>query len=196
MPDTMTIERIREARGAPVYDAAGEKIGSVDEIFYDNDSSRPEWVGLGTGFFATKRVLVPLEGARLADDGLHVPYPSDLVKDAPDIDSNEISAQTEEELYAHYQLRGRAGAAGDTDDYSKMSERDESDSEKLTRAEEELRVGKRTVETGGVRLRKWVETEPVDVDVELKRETARVRREPVDGVVAAGVHGGSLRGFS
>jgi uncharacterized protein (TIGR02271 family) len=176
MPDTMTMQRITEARGAPVYDADGDKIGEVEEIFYDTESRRPEWIGVGTGFFGTKRVLVPLETAQLDADGLRVPYPKDLVKDSPDIDSDEISDQTEQDLYAHYRLSERAGARERGRATGK---------EHVTRKEEELQVGKRQVEAGGVRLRKWVETEPVDVDVELQRETARVTREQVDEPVEA-----------
>ncbi len=172
MPDTMTMERITEARGAPVYDDAGEKIGSVEEIFYDNDSGQPRWIGIGTGFLGTKRVLVPLESAQLDDDGLRVPYEKSLVKDSPDIDSDEISEQTEQELYSYYRLSGQS---------SPMGKRGKGKNEQeLTRSEEELKVGKRGVEAGGVRLKKWIETEPVDVDVELKRETARVTRETID----------------
>ena len=48
------------------------------------------------------------------------------------------------------------------------------------RSEEELRVGKREVPAGTARLRKWVETQPVETDVELQRETVRVQREPID----------------
>ena len=50
----------------------------------------------------------------------------------------------------------------------------------VTRHEEELRVGTRPAETGRARLRKWVETEPQEVDVELRREAARVTRDPVE----------------
>jgi len=175
MPDTMTMERITEARGAPVYDDSGEKIGSIEEIFYDNDTGEPKWVGIGSGFLGTKRVLVPLESAQLGEDGLNVPYPKKLVKDSPDIDSDEISEQTEQELYAYYQLSGQAPSKG----------KKGKSAEELTRSEEELKVGKRSVEGGAVRLRKWVETEPVDVDVELKHETARVTREAVDEPVDA-----------
>lgn len=39
--------------------------------------------------------------------------------------------------------------------------------------------GKREVDAGQVRLRKWVDTEPAQADVDLKRETARVTRERV-----------------
>ena len=178
MPDTMTMERISNARGAPVYDAAGEKIGEVEEIFYDTDSNQPEWVGIGAGFFGTKRVLVPLESAELRDDGLYVPYEKDFVKDSPDIDSDEISEDTEQDLYAYYQLTARKGAKG------RGGKGRGKGKEEVTRSEEELQVGKRPVEAGSVRLRKRVETEPVDVDVELQRETARVTREQVDQPVA------------
>jgi uncharacterized protein (TIGR02271 family) len=50
----------------------------------------------------------------------------------------------------------------------------------MTRHEEELKVGKRPTETGRLRLHKWVETEPVEADVELRQEKATLRREPVN----------------
>jgi stress response protein YsnF len=50
----------------------------------------------------------------------------------------------------------------------------------VTRREEELQIGKREVERGRVRLRKWVETEPVSESVELRQETATVERERLD----------------
>ncbi|MBA3728822.1 MAG: YsnF/AvaK domain-containing protein, partial [Actinobacteria bacterium] len=37
---------------------------------------------------------------------------------------------------------------------------------------------------GGVRLRKWVETEPVQEDVELRQERAYVEREPINQQVS------------
>ena len=50
----------------------------------------------------------------------------------------------------------------------------------MTRSEEELKIGKRQVPAGQVRLRKWVETEPVSQEVELKREHVSVERVPAD----------------
>ena len=170
MTHDMTTVRLDEMRGATVYDNAGEKIGSVEEIFYDHGSNVPEWIGIGTGFFGTKRVLVPVRGARVTDDGLFVAYPKARVKDSPDIDDDAISSEREAELAAYYglaQAGGRSTGAVDGD-------------ETVTRKEEELAVGKRDVEAGSARLRKWVETEPVALDVQLQREVARVTREPVD----------------
>jgi len=164
----MQMNQLQELRGAPVYDASGGQIGKVEEVYADADSQRPEWIGLGTGFFGTKRVLVPVEGAKAQGDGLAVPYEKDHVKGSPDIDDDHIDPETERELYAYY---GVGAPSGDSD-------------QAVTRHEEELAVGKQQVERGRVRLHKWVETEPVAMDVELQQETARVTREPVDQPVA------------
>ncbi len=182
---TMTMDQILEMRGSPVYSSDGEKIGKVEEIFADEATDQPEWIGIGTGFFSTKRVLVPVEGASMSEDGLTVPYLKDQVKDSPDIDSDELSQETEKELYAYYGLQyserrsatglpqGGTGGADTT-----------AGATSLTRSEEELKVGKTKVEAGSARLRKWVETEPVEIDVELKRETARVTRESINEPVS------------
>jgi uncharacterized protein (TIGR02271 family) len=169
---TFTDERIEQMHGLDVYDREGDKIGSVEEVFVDQQTGQPEWIGLGTGFFGTKRVLVPVQSADVRDDGVFVPYDKDLVKDTPDIDSDHVSQETEQRLYAHYELRDsdrREDLAGAMKDQAAM-----------TRSEEELRVGKREEEAGRLRLHKWVETEEVEVPVEVRREKARVTREPVD----------------
>ena len=180
----MTMDRLSQARGLPVYDSAGDKIGKVEEIFYDEQTNAPEWIGIGTGFFGTKRVLVPVQGADLTGDGYTVPYSKEQVKDAPDVDSDEISQELESELYSYYGLQyseRRSDSGLPEGGRADMSTDREGT---LTRSEEELRVGKRETEAGRARVRKWVETEPVEADVELRRETARVTREPVNQPVS------------
>jgi uncharacterized protein (TIGR02271 family) len=188
MQEPMTIDRLAEARGAPVFASDGEEIGQVEEIFYDEQTKQPEWLGIGTGFFGTKRALIPMEGAELRPDGFYVPYTKDQVKDSPDIDKDEISQETEQELYAHYGLEysERRSDTGLPEGGPRGRKTGKKGEKSVTRAEEELEVGKREVDAGRVRLRKWVETEPVEVDVELKRETARVTREPIDQPVSEG----------
>jgi stress response protein YsnF len=179
MQQQVTIEQLSTMRGAAVFDESSDRIGSVEEIFYDTDTREPEWVGIGTGFLGTKRVLVPVQGARVEGDGVYVAYPKDKVKDSPDIDGDEISRETEEELYAYYGLSEGRAASG------RGRGRDKGEAA-MTRSEEELRVGKRATETGQARLRKWVETEPVSEDVELKQERARVTRERIDQPASEG----------
>ena len=184
---TMTMDELMGARGTDVYASDGEKIGSVEEIFVDEETNEPEWIGLGTGFFGTKRVLVPVQGAERRGEGFSVPYSKDQVKYAPDIDGDEVSQETEAHLYSHYGLgyserRSDTGLPeGTTGAPTGGTATGEAD---VVRTEEELRVGKRETEAGRARLRKWVETEPVEADVELRRETARVTREPIDQPVS------------
>ncbi|MCK2212288.1 PRC and DUF2382 domain-containing protein [Actinomadura sp. ATCC 31491] len=57
----------------------------------------------------------------------------------------------------------------------------------MTTSEEQLRIGKETVETGRVRLRKYVETENVQETVPLSHEEVVIEREPIrDGDVTGG----------
>ena len=174
--------RLDEMRGAAVYDRDGDKIGSVEEIFYDDASRQPEWIGVGTGFFGTKRVLVPVQGASTHEDGIRVAYDKDQVKDSPDIDSDEIYGDRERQLYEYYGLDSHVAGGRASD--GEFERRRADATESVTRSEEELVVGKQQTEAGRVRLRKWVETEPVALDVELQRETARVVREDIDEPVS------------
>ena len=196
VPDGMTLETLQDAHGLPVLAADGDAIGKVEEVFYDDQTGRPEWIGIGTGFFGTKRVLVPVARAELHGDALRVPFDKDHVKDSPDVDSDEISQDAERELYAYYGLayserRSESGlpASGldsGLGDGAADTPGDVSAGEPaLTRSEEELSVSKERVAAGTARLRKWVETEPVEIDVTLRQEAARVYREPVDEPVSA-----------
>ena len=185
MATTMTLDDLQSAQGAAVYSSDGEKLGSVEEIFVDEETGQPEWIGLGTGFFGSKRVLVPVAGAERTGEGFTVPYAKDQVKETPDIDSDEISQETEERLYAHYGLgySERRSETGLPEGAPPTTGATTGEGD-VVRAEEELRVGKRETEAGRARLRKWVETEPVETDVELRRETARVTREPIEQPVS------------
>jgi stress response protein YsnF len=194
MTRTFTTQDFERVRGAPVYGSEGERIGSVDKLFVDNDTGQPEWIGVGTGFLRTKSALVPVEGCTIEADGVRVPYDADRVKSSPDIDDDQISQQTESELYSYYGLKyterrsesglpeGRTGRS--TGKTKRSTGKTKKDEQSVTRHEEELKVGKRPTEVGRFRLHKWVTTEPVEADVELRQETAEVRRERIDQPVS------------
>jgi uncharacterized protein (TIGR02271 family) len=194
MDEQATLDRLHALRGAPVYDTARDKIGSVDEVFLDQQTGQPEWIGVGTGFFGNKRLLVPITGADISDDGVTVRYSKEQVKDSPDIGGEMISPQQEREMYSYYGIPYGTTASdtvlpeGDRD-YDRQVDLEAADQQSVTRHEEELHVGKREVEAGRLRVHKWVETEQVEVPVELRKEKARVVREPVDAGAAEGTIG-------
>jgi len=188
----MQIQDVLSRQGQTVYDSTGSKIGKIEDIFVDDDTQQPEWIGVDTGgIFGSKHVLVPIEGAEPDRDGLKVAYTKDLVKDAPDIGEDEIPIDREEELYEHYGLRQlmertrssrSEPARGDISETQtgRPEARNRSESPEIVTHEEQLRVGARDLEAGRVRLRKHVETRPVEEQVRLRQETAHLEREEIN----------------
>lgn len=110
----MEASRLMAMRGQPVYARDGDEIGEIEDIYLDDDTDEPVFVGLKSGgLFGSKHVLVPIEGASPQRDGLGVRYPKDRVRDAPEIDEEHITPEQMSELYAYYQLQGDGGMPGD-----------------------------------------------------------------------------------
>ena len=189
-------------RGRELAASDGSKLGSIDEIYLDQETRESEWALINTGLFGTKQTFVPLRNASPAEDTLRVPYDKDQVKDAPRIDADgELSQSEEAQLYRHYGLEyseaaadadsGTAGGVGNGPVGRDVSgpETDEA----MTRSEEELRVGTAERETGRVRLRKYIVTDEVQQTVPVKREEVRLEREPItDANRDAALSGGDL----
>ena len=186
-PTQFTIENLRDLEGMPVYSSDKEQVGKVDTIYVDQDTQIAEWIGIGTGFFGSKRLLVPTQGAMAESDGVHVQFDKNRVESSPNVEDDSISEETERSLYDHYGVSYSDERSGSTlPEGGRAPAPKRSDDASVTRSEEELRVGKRQTQAGRVRLRKWVETEPVSEDVTLQRETAEVRREPINRPASAG----------
>jgi PRC-barrel domain len=52
--------------GYQAYDMHYEKIGTVDDLFVDDDD-RPKYVGVKTGLLGTRTTLIPIELMRVND---------------------------------------------------------------------------------------------------------------------------------
>ena len=196
----MNTSMIEALRGQEVLDRDGEKVGTVEEVYLDQQTDRPEWVLVNTGgLFGGKSTLVPLAGADNGDGGVRVPYEKDQIKSAPQADvDGELSQDEEAALYSHYGLdysEGRSdsglpagerseGVAGDRTSGRTQGAVGEDVSgpetdDAMTRSEEELRVGTTQREAGRARLRKHVVTEQVTKTVPVTREEVTLEREPI-----------------
>ena len=182
---TLQREDVLQQRGQELYDRAGDKIGTIDEIYLDNQTDQPEWALVNTGMFGAKSTFVPLQEATHEGEALRVPYEKAQVKDAPSVDPDgELSQHEEAELYRHYGLEHN-GAPRVGEDTS-----GETTDNAMTRSEEELRVGTTEQESGRVRLRKYVVEDEVTQTVPVKREEVRIEREPItDGNAGAATEG-------
>lgn len=191
--------------GSKVVDSLGKTIGTAREVYLDDATGRPEWVTVSTGFLGTAEAFVPLAGAELTDDTLLLPFEGSTVKGAPRPDAaGHLTPADEAELYRHYGIApdmfavqdvpaagpptastttsttsatagtattGTAGALASPGDGAGADDA-------MTRSEERLRVGTEQHVTGRARLRKFVTTEVVTVEVPVRREEVRLVHEP------------------
>jgi uncharacterized protein (TIGR02271 family) len=163
-----------EWRGRNVVDQEGARVGTLEEIYLDQRTHRPEWALIQTGLLGTKSSFAPLAGARPDGEDVRIGYSKQKVKDAPPVDADrDLSPEEEARLYAHYGL-----------DYSEPRSdtglpRGRTTDDAMTRSEEELRVGTAKRERGRARLKKYVVTEDVSQTVPVQREEVRVEREPI-----------------
>jgi hypothetical protein len=114
MIETYEYEQLRELSGHEVVSADGEKAGYVDLVFRDDETGAPEWLGIWDGLPDTKpRVLVPVRGVEVDADVVRVPWPADVIRNAPTYEPAhnvtigqdnvvDISPETERTAYEHY----------------------------------------------------------------------------------------------
>jgi uncharacterized protein (TIGR02271 family) len=193
-----SIETVRSWQGRTMVDPAGDKLGTIDAIYLDDETGQPEWATVTSGLFTATIAFVPLAQAQDTGDSVQVPYDKQQVKNAPTMEAGgQLSQDEEAALYRHYGLdysehRSDSGLpAGDRDRdddgvYDDVQDtavgRDTSGpttDDAMTRSEEELSVGTETRERGRARLRKYVTTETQQVTVPVQREEVRVEREPI-----------------
>lgn len=118
----LSVDDVLAARSGKAYDSDGDKVGSVGEVYLDDQTGQPAWVTVNTGLFGTSESFVPLEGARVEGDDLHLPYSKAKIKDAPRQDADKhLDVEQEEALYHYY---GLGNSAGDRRDFDGDRDRD------------------------------------------------------------------------
>jgi hypothetical protein len=115
--------------GRHAFDVDGNKIGSIDHIFYDDRTQRPEWLAVKTGLFGTKTTFVPINGSQVfKGEDLQVPFTKDFVKEAPRVDVDDtMTPMQEQELWSYYGYDYAGTSAGDSYGYGTGYSRDRAD---------------------------------------------------------------------
>ncbi|MFG2087519.1 PRC and DUF2382 domain-containing protein [Spirillospora sp. NPDC048824] len=102
--------QVRELMGMSVTDTNGTKVGTIKQVYLNDDSGAPEWVTVHTGWFGMRESFVPLSGGRKNQDMLQVPYDKETIKGAPNVDADEhLSHAQIVDLYRHYGVRPPGG---------------------------------------------------------------------------------------
>jgi uncharacterized protein (TIGR02271 family) len=184
----MTTQEATRLQGQTAYDRQGQKIGEIQRVFYDQATNEPAWVTIRGEEIDAGDTFVPARGARTGPSGLTLAIRKDVIAGAPAITvGTELSAADASQLEHYYEgvlntpTRRRTPTATGRATPPPQPELHRSEAAQpveLTSYEEQLRLGTEAVESGTVRLRKHVVTEPVESSVPVRHEEVSIERVP------------------
>jgi len=101
---TATHRNISEWHGRELIDRTGERIGRLEDVYYDVETEEPQFGTVKGGLINRHLTFVPLTGVTIGPDNLQVTVTKDQIKHAPSIGLNDPSPIDEPNLYHYYQL--------------------------------------------------------------------------------------------
>lgn len=175
----------KDVRGWNVRNESGTSLGKMDDWMVDQDERKLRYGVVDTN---DRRVLLPVGDLDYDETNRHViakGYDTDKLSKLHPYDAENWNETRERDTYrAHH-----PDWQGETPDYT--TDRFQARSpERIQLIEEQLRVGKRPVETGQVQIGKRAVSEQVSEQVELGQERLEINRravnKPVEGAAAIG----------
>ena len=101
----IAVENITDWRGQDVLDPVGEKLGKLEEVYFDGETDDPTFAAVKTGLVSKTLTLVPLARASVGRDYVRVDRPRREFKKAPSFDTDvELSLDDEAATFRHYGL--------------------------------------------------------------------------------------------
>jgi uncharacterized protein (TIGR02271 family) len=186
-----------------VVDRDGEKIGTLHCMWSDH-TGEAAFLGVHTGWLFGRTHVVPAQGVEVneARHHLRLPYSTQKVKDAPSYEQTaEMTEDKEQEVYRYYgvgtpqavptETKGAKPTASGESTHQEHPGPSTPEQATIQLSEEQLKVGTRSVEAGGVRLRKVVRTKTVNQPVEVAHEEIVIERVP-----ASEAHEGRQKTFN
>jgi stress response protein YsnF len=190
-----------DIKGWEVKDAIGGDLGEVDELIFDRVSRKVRYIVVDLDEndlnLKSRKVLVPIGLVTLDEDDKEVVLPESEARHLyalPEYEKGRITPALESGI--RNTLTGLGLAAAGTAAYDQHPEgfydhkhfddtrfyagRTNSDAVNIPIIEEELNVGKREVETGGVAVTSKIIETPVSESITLKEEQVHVTREAID----------------
>ena len=104
--------------GRELTNVRGERLGKIDALLLHGDVEAPNWARVKLGRLGLHKAIVPLENAEDVDGKLCLPYETEHVQAAPDIEPQDDRLGDEEVdlLCRHYGLERVAPPSGIEDD--------------------------------------------------------------------------------
>lgn len=174
-----------DVRGWKVQSLDGRTIGKVDDLIVDTSLMKARYLLVDLDHDAGSRgrtdsdrhVLVPVDRADVDDSERHVrlDVAAASIATLPRFSGTVTPTYDTDYRQAVPPGTARTGQAGTQHAGPGGGE------QRITRSAEELRIGRRQVPAGEVRVHKRVETEHVNEPVTRTREDVRVERRPASG---------------
>lgn len=193
-----------DIRGWDVIDDSGKRLGEVDELIFDYQSRKVRYLVLDLEDndydLEDRDVLVPIGIAELhkEDDDVLLPgVTAEQLRSLPEYDEDRFDQESETSIRNVFGGLGATTAvAGGSNDDHDFYNHDHFNEENLYRnrrdktdtsipvVQENLEVGKKEVETGGIRLRSRINETPVEENITLREEHVHVERAEVNRPVS------------
>jgi hypothetical protein len=103
---TIGHQDLSEWRGRDLIDRDGERIGKLEDVYFDIETDEPQFGTVKEGFLDRHLTFVPLTAVTIGPDTIQVGVTKQQVKEAPNME-HEGDALTEADeslLYHYYQL--------------------------------------------------------------------------------------------
>jgi hypothetical protein len=89
--------------GLPVIGRRDAALGTVEDVYADIRSGRPQWAAVKSGLFGADVSLIPLARAECDDRSLRIPYSVQEIRNAPHRAPGAVMSRKEEaNLFRHY----------------------------------------------------------------------------------------------
>lgn len=183
--------------GYEVQDSSGESVGKVHNLWTD-ETGQPFFLGVKTGWLFGKNHVVPVGSADVSDTRkvIRLPFTEEQIKNAPSFDETaDIADYDQDRIFTYYGVDRGSSQLPQSTQQEQMGALDtpiastpslQETDRTLKLKEEEVKIGKRQVEAGGIRLHKIVRTETINQPIELQREEIVIERVPAQGSELAG----------
>lgn len=97
------LPNVGEWRGHDVYLNDGDKLGKLEDVYYDAETDVPRFLSVRTGTLTHKQVLVPAPDVIPSPDKLTVAWGQEDTGNAPTMKpGQELTAEDEERAFRHY----------------------------------------------------------------------------------------------
>jgi hypothetical protein len=107
------VENIGDWRGQDVIDPNGDKLGKLEDVYYDGETDEPAFVAVKTGLVSKSLTLVPLTRASVGREYVRVERRKAVFKKAPSFDTDaELSLDDEAATYEHYSMDYKPAGEG------------------------------------------------------------------------------------